>query len=736
MAVLIPRTQGQTVDLQRSPNVRNTAQVDLSPISRGVTQLAGIANDYLQGEKDRADLTAVMQARRELSDWEGQTFDPSNANGISKYKGKEALNASSSLLPDLDKRVDEIRGRLTRDQQAQFDGIAGNFRDSLQGRLNGYADREYRAYESAERKATLDNLGQDAVAAGVAGDFGRQAQIANELLLIARRSYLAEGFGPEAVKASERGIVSSIHKQTVEGMMTADPYGAQSYLDRFADQLTPTDYAQLERTLYPVVADANHYNIAEQIIGGMVPAEGAGDTDIDAMIVGLESKGQNDAKNPDSSATGAGQFIAGTWLDVVKRHRPDMAKGKSDEQILALRTDGELSREMVTRYREDNARQLQARGVALTPVNLYAAHHFGAGGAVKFAQASGDTPMASILPKRDIAANKYLQGKTKAEVLANWAGRGLAVPAMGAVDGAPIQDSASVSPPATFQEAVLRIPRSLAPRDRRGVEAYLRDLYAAKKAQQEAADQAASMSIYDKVTAADPTQPLSKILTPAELALAGRESSLAESINRYRKLQSEGAVIEDDPVTLDQIHRLQATDPTKFAALNLAEYGDKLSGKTMKTLAEAQRTANDPAKRADWLTDEQRVNVGLAMLGLDSARDSRGSGSGKKNEPRDRMRGEFRIAYNNALQAFTQNTTKKPTPEQADTLMRTVALQFAKRMEAGTTAAYSSGAGYQLQIGEADRERVRAAYRAKYGQNPSDAWVTQYITSKRGATSE
>ena len=732
MATLIPRTQGPSVELQRSPNARNTAQVDLSPISRGVTQLAGIANDYLQQEKDRADLTAVMQARRELSDWEGQTFNPANENGIRKYQGKESLNASSALLPDLDKRVGEIRGRLTRDQQAKFDGIAGNFRVGVQDRLNGYADREYRAYESAERKATLDTMGQDAVAAGIAGDFGRQTQIANEALMIARQAYIADGFGPEAIKASERGIISNIHKQTIEGLMTSDPYGAQSYLERFADQLSPQDYAQVERSLYPVVADANHYNIAEQIFGGMSAAEPAGDADVDAMIVGLESKGRNDAKNPDSSATGAGQFIASTWLDVVKRHRPDVASGKSNEQILALRTDGDLSREMVSRYREDNARQLQAKGVPLTPVNLYAAHHFGAGGAVKFAQASADTPMSSILPKRDIEANEYLQGKTKAQVLANWGKRGLAVPAMGAADTAPIQDSVSVSPPATLHEAVLRIPRTLAPRDRRGVESYLRDLYSAKKARQEAAEQAAGMSIYDKVTAADPTQPLSKVLTPSELAFVGRDASLSESVNRFRKLQAEGAVIEDDPLVVDQIARMQALEPTKFAALNLGQYGDKLSGKTLKSLADAQRTANDPAKRADWLNDEQRVNTGLAMLGLDSARDASGSGSGKKNAPRDQMRGEFRIAYNNALQAFVQGQGKKPSPEQADALVRTVARQFAVRMQAGTTGAYTNASAFQLQISDSERADAIASYRRTHdGATPTEAQIVQGVIQFR-----
>jgi len=46
-------------------------------------------------------------------------------------------------------------------------------------------------------------------------------------------------------------------------------------------------------------------------------------------IIGAESGGDPNAKNPNSSATGAGQFISSTWLDTIKAARPDLAQGKS-----------------------------------------------------------------------------------------------------------------------------------------------------------------------------------------------------------------------------------------------------------------------------------------------------------------------------------------------------------------------------------------------------------------------
>lgn len=72
---------------------------------------------------------------------------------------------------------------------------------------------------------------------------------------------------------------------------------------------------------------------------------GAVDQFVD-RIIGVESGGRADAKNPKSSATGAGQFISSTWLGMMKKYRPDLMAGKSNEEVLALRNDPVLSREM------------------------------------------------------------------------------------------------------------------------------------------------------------------------------------------------------------------------------------------------------------------------------------------------------------------------------------------------------------------------------------------------------
>ena len=46
------------------------------------------------------------------------------------------------------------------------------------------------------------------------------------------------------------------------------------------------------------------------------------------------------------------------------------------------------------------------------------------------------------------------------------------------------------------------------------------------------------------------------------------------------------------------------------------------------------------------------------------------------------------------------------------------------------TGLYSSAAQFDLQVSQADRDAVRGAYTQKYGQAPTDAWVTQYLSRK------
>ncbi len=741
MATLIPRTSGPQVQAQLGPQVRNTAQVDLSPSIRAAGQVGQAASDLFQQQKNRADLTAVMEARRELSDWEGTTFNPANADGIAKYQGKNALQAHDALLGDLDQRVSAIRGRLSPEQQQRFDQVSFSFRDSVQGRLNNYADREYSAYEATERKATIDNIGQDAVSAGMSGDFGLADVRLQEAVGIASAAYQTQGLGAEAIKASERGIVSSVRKQTAAAMATRDPFAAEDYYHRYADQMTPEDRAQVERTLYPVVKDRAAYELANSLADGRgaiepLPAPAARGKPSPAIAKAIDDA----AKAEGLDAAGRADLYAlaeqesGFRADAVNPEVLD--DGDQATGLFQYRSTsaGGIDRKDAAASARRAAREYKERLAKGGRQFAIAAHFAGEGGA----DAVVNRGRSAQNPKTALYVRQVLGRSSR------WASEG----GQGAAAAAPAAAGAPAVP-ATLADAVAAIPRTMAPDQRAATEGYLRDIFAQRKDRIEQAKKQAAMSIYDKVAAAGASVPLSQVLAPAELALMGQDPALYESVNRYRKIVAEGATVQDDPATLETIQRMQALRPNEFAKLPLGQYADKLSGKTLKSLAEDQTKVNDPGKRADYMTADERLKRGFQMLGIAAEGDASGKGSEKDNQPRDALRGEFRIAYQNAQTAFVQSTGKQPSPEQADVLLRAVAKQFGERLAKGglpgkrdesgkivknpdvKSGVYSRGAGFDLQISQEDRDALKGWYRAKYGTNPTDAWVVhKYIEQK------
>lgn len=140
-------------------------------------------------------------------------------------------------------------------------------------------------------------------------------------------------------------------------------------------------------------------------------------------IIGVESGGNPDAKNPNSSATGSGQFIESTWLRMIEIHRPELAAGRTKQQLLDLRRDPQISREITTRYAEQNAAALDRAGLPVTLGSVYLMHFLGPGDAPKVLSAPAHAPASSVVAPASLAANRsILQGKTVGEVIA-WADR-------------------------------------------------------------------------------------------------------------------------------------------------------------------------------------------------------------------------------------------------------------------------------------------------------------------------
>lgn len=176
---------------------------------------------------------------------------------------------------------------------------------------------------------------------------------------------------------------------------------------------------ELQRTVQRSLASYRRLDNTNQT-SVMETVTGAGNV-VD-RIIGVESGGNASAKNPNSSATGAGQFISSTWMNMMKQYRPDLVAGKSAAEVLAMRNDPQLSREMTGHYASENAQFLKNQGVPVNDGNVYLAHFLGPRGAVQVLKSDPSASVQSIVGEGVVNANPFLRGMSASEVAA-WANK-------------------------------------------------------------------------------------------------------------------------------------------------------------------------------------------------------------------------------------------------------------------------------------------------------------------------
>lgn len=378
MATIRPITAQRSIDTGSIPGTQIDDSVGQGLRAAG-SALAGLGSTLHEIDmrrermKNQADEFRADQASRRLEDDNALLFDQTRQDIDPSGEGFTA-----TISKQLTQRYDEFIKTVPVNLRPKFAELATTAREEwLNKASRAEIDQRNTWYRDGIQK-TLE---------------GRQTQVFNDPSLFDA----AKSDGYRAIDAS--GLPETEKKKLKEAWdeTLAVTIGEREIRDAEAD---------------PASAKQAAHRLG---VAGASPVE-----QVVSRIIGAESGGDPNAKNPKSSASGVGQFTNGTWLATIKKHRPDIASGRSDKEILSLKNDARLGREMTTRLTEDNARDLAAAGVPVTAGTLYLAHFAGIGGARAVLRANPSASLSDILDPAAMKANGFLNGKT-AGWLISWA---------------------------------------------------------------------------------------------------------------------------------------------------------------------------------------------------------------------------------------------------------------------------------------------------------------------------
>ena len=233
-----------------------------------------------------------------------------------------------------------------------------------------------------------------------------------------RRSALkSQGFEYDEVSPADRARGMDVDPDT-EGIQEPSRLAAarKAREAREAEEFNPDDFTfKTPDSRIKVLGEKK----PEQVDPAKLSAEVAD------SIIHIESRGKADAKNPHSSATGLYQFIDSTWLDSLDKYRPDLKQGRTRKEILDLRLDPEISREIGLRFTEGNIKGMQEAGIKVTRGKVYLAHFLGLGGAKKLLSADPKARVDTVMSRAAMDANNRLLVKNGEPItiqqFINWA---------------------------------------------------------------------------------------------------------------------------------------------------------------------------------------------------------------------------------------------------------------------------------------------------------------------------
>lgn len=394
--------------------------------------------------------------------------------GYESLRGENALNRpdGQSLVDEYDgylmKRANEIKDTLKNDvQKSLFSQRLESIRQTLRNKTGEHLLSEGQKWKETSLNSQIDLAANSFTLS--TSDEERDAAI-KRTIGAAKGLQNLHGWDSETMQkkvmdASDKAIRQVIDDQIdkgnyAEATRLAIKYGAFAHGETVVKARQKIEQAYQDQVIEDATANFKPGDVIQIPVNADSSKAETGNPVHDAVsrIIGYESGNDPNIKNKKSSAEGLGQFIDSTWFYMVRKYRPDIANGKTNAQLKALKRDPAIAREMTTRYVEENAALLKKHGFPVNVRNLYVMHFLGSGEGPKLLRADPNQPVSSFISTQSINANKtVLSGKTAQQVL-DWAARAMKVGKGGG--GGTSYVSIPTGDPVEMERAIRQLPKN------------------------------------------------------------------------------------------------------------------------------------------------------------------------------------------------------------------------------------------------------------------------------------
>lgn len=416
-----PSAQAQSFQQTQAPpeafgaNVASQALTDLGQVAE--QHSANLEQYALQYQA----LNNKVAADTSTTDAVGQ-IDTLRAAYQEKHKNSiGAVDNLGAFYSDINGIVDKGRQGLSLPAQTDFDSAVRRYAAGAKSEMVTWSNGQR---TTAITSATNSKLAVTGAAAAAHPDNPEFQSVYQQAVGDAAATLgQLNNWGPDEARAFvQQHIGQVVAGQIHNAVNSADQLKAEQLLRDNIDNMTEP---QLTAALGEVKQGQDSYtSTSEAQAWAQGRTLGNANPVTDNYIAAVHGR-EGSGTNPRSSAKGTGQFLKGTWLDLLKTN-PEVAgdvSDKTDQQILALRDNPTIADKAIKTYAQINGAALTVKGFAPTPANLGLAHGFGAAGAETILNAAPTTPVAQILPPEVIAANPYLANQTAGQVRAEFGKR-------------------------------------------------------------------------------------------------------------------------------------------------------------------------------------------------------------------------------------------------------------------------------------------------------------------------